>query len=133
MCTLTTPFPEQAVRNIILGTIRVREQAFVNVLNLIIASTSSFIIGTTVVDVCVATQCLAKQIAHHWGTFIIGGESSAFDLEYSSIVGAINSPSCSGHGPMTRFVLLLGMACITISHHDYTSTEATIPSGRVQK
>ena len=120
------------MRNVILGTIRVRKQAAVNVLNLIIASTSSLVIGTTVVDVYVATQCLAKQITHHWGTFIIGGESPAFDLEYCGIVRAIYSPSCSGHGPMTCFVLLLGMAYITVSHA-HTPTGATIPSGRVQK
>jgi len=121
------------VCNVILGTIRVREQAFVDMLNLIIASTSSLVIRTTVVDVCMATQRLAKQIAHHRGTFIIGGESPAFDLEYCSIIGAINSPSCSGHGPVTCLVLLLGMACITKSYHAYTQTGATIPSGRVQK
>lgn len=120
------------MRNVILGTIRVREQAFVNVLNLIIASTSSLVIGTTVVDVYVATQCLAKQITHHGGTFIIGGESSAFDLKHCSIVGAIYSPSCSGHGPMTCFMLLLGVTYITVSQA-YTPAGATIPSGRVQK
>ena len=133
MCAPTTPLPEQAMCKVILGTVRVREQAFVNVLNFIIASTSSLVIGTTVVDVYVATQCLAKQIAQHWGTFIIGGESSAFDLKYRGIVRAIYSPPCLGHGPVTCFVLLLGMACIMISHNAYTPTGATIPSGRVQK
>ena len=132
MCTLTTSFPEQVVRNEILGIIGFREQASVNVLNLIIASTSNLVTGTTVVDVYVAIQCAAKQIAHHRGTFIIGGESPAFDLKYC-IVGTVYSPSCSGHGPMTCFVLWLGMACITVSYHAYTLTGATIPSGRVQK
>ena len=85
---------------------------FVNVLNFIASNTSGFVIGTTVVEVYVTTQCLTvtEKMAHpNWGNLVICGESSAFDLEHRSIFGAIYGPPRARHEAMTCSMYLLGM------------------------
>jgi hypothetical protein len=50
----TSPSPEKVVRDAVLGTFRVRQQSLRNMLNLVIPSASSSVLGATVVDVNVA-------------------------------------------------------------------------------
>jgi hypothetical protein len=83
-------------------------------------------IGTAIVNVYMSSHLLAKEIAHHRSTIVIGTKFSTVEFNYS--IWVFDCPASFRHRPMTCFVFLLGMA-----YGGRTSSSAEINGGSIQK